>query len=99
MTIDQLLMFAAKQKAADLYLQTGAVPRLRIGGLVREFEAPALTDEDVRGYVRAIAPHSVTDDLNAVMARGFDFSYALGDHARFRCNLYSHLGGPGLVIR
>jgi twitching motility protein PilT len=99
MTIDQLLMFAAKQHAADLYLQTGAVPRLRIGGLVREFDAPALTDEDVRGCVRAIAPQSVTDDLNAAMARGFDFSYSLGDHARFRCNFYSHLGGPGLVVR
>jgi twitching motility protein PilT len=99
MTIDQLLLFAAKQNAADLYLQTGAVPRLRIGGLVREFEAPALTDEDVRGYVRAIAPRRVADDINAAMARGSDFSYALDDHARYRCNLYSHLGGPGLVIR
>jgi twitching motility protein PilT len=99
MTIDQLLLFAAKQHAADLYFQTGTVPRLRIGGLVREFEAPKLTDDDFRGYIRAIAPRNVAEDINTVMARGFDFSYALGDHARFRCNLYSHLGGPGLVIR
>jgi twitching motility protein PilT len=99
MTIEQLLAFAAKQNAADLYLQAGTKPRLRLGGLVREFEAPALTDEDVRGFVRAIGPRSVADDVDGTMARGFDFSYALGDVARFRCNLYSHLGSPGLVIR
>ena len=99
MTIDQLMSFAVEQQAADLFIQTGTVPRLRVNSLVREIDAPALTDEQVRGFIRAIAPRVVTDDLDKAMARGFDFSYAIGDNARFRCNLYSHLGSPGLVIR
>ncbi len=99
MTVDQLLLFAVEQNAADLHLQTGAVPRLRIGGLVREIDAPPLTDDQVRQYVRAIAPRAVVADINEAMVRGVDFSYAIGTGARFRCNLYSHLGTPGLVIR
>lgn len=99
MTIDQLMTFAVAQGAADLYVQTGTVPRLRVDGLVREVDAPPLADEQVRGFIRAIAPRAVADDLDAAMARGVDFSYALGAKSRFRCNLYSHLGTPGLVIR
>lgn len=99
MTIDQLMLFAVEQGAADLFVQAGALPRLRVNGLVREVDAPALTDEQVRGFVRAIAPRAVADDLDPAMARGVDFSYELGGRSRFRCNLYSHLGAPGLVIR
>ena len=99
MTIDQLLLFAVDQNAADLHLQTGAVPRLRIGGLVREIDAPALTDEQVRQYVRALGPNAVTEDIPGALARGADFSYDVGGKARFRVNLYSHLGTPGLTLR
>ena len=99
MTIDQLLTFAVDQRAADLFLQAGTLPRLRVDGLVREVDAPALTDEQVRGFIRAIAPRAVADDLEPALARGFDFSYALGARARFRVNLYRHLGTPGMVIR
>ena len=99
MTIDQLMTFAVDQHAADLFVQTGTLPRLRVNGLVREIDAPPLTDEQVRGFIRAIAPRVATDDLERALARGFDFSYALGTRARFRVNLYSHLGTPGMVLR
>ena len=99
MTIDQLMTFAVDQQAADLFVQTGTLPRLRVNGLVREIDAPPLTDEQVRGFIRAIGPRIVTDDLDKALERGFDFSYALGTKARFRVNLYSHLGMPGMVLR
>jgi twitching motility protein PilT len=99
MTIEQLLLFAVEQNAADLHIQTGAVPRVRIGGLLREVDVPILTDEMVRRYVRAIAPAGIVEDINAAAARGLDFSYALSNRARFRCNLYSHMGSPGMVLR
>ncbi len=41
MTIDGLLKFAVSQDAADLHLQAGVPPRLRIKGQVREVDAPA----------------------------------------------------------
>jgi twitching motility protein PilT len=99
MTIDQLLRFAVEQGASDLHLQTGSPPSIRILGQMREIEVPPLTDEQVRQYVRAIGPRAIIDDIDAAMARGHDFSYGVPGLARFRANLYSHLGSPGLVIR
>lgn len=99
MTIDQLLKFAVGQDAADLHLQVGVPPRLRIKGQVREIDAPALTDDALRGFIRAIAPRVVVDDIDAAMARGWDFSYGAPGLARFRVNLFSTLGQPGMVLR
>lgn len=99
MTIDQLLKFAVDQNAADLHLQPGSPPQLRIVGQLRPLDGPALTEEQVRQFIRAIAPRNVLDDVHESMLRGFDFSYAMPGLARFRCNLYSHLGVPSLVIR
>jgi twitching motility protein PilT len=99
MTIDQLLKFAVDQGASDLHLQTGSPPLLRIVGQIRELEAAPLSDEQVRQYIRAIGPRTIIDDIDQAMARGHDFSYGLPGHARFRCNLYSHLGTPGMVLR
>ena len=100
MSIDDLLMFAVEQNAADLYLQSGEAPRLRVGGQVREVEAPPLSDENVREIIRHIAPSAVSADIDSAMyARGPTSPTAIGDRARFRGNLYSHLGSPGLVIR
>jgi twitching motility protein PilT len=99
MNADELLMFGVEHNASDLYLQTGSVPSLRIDGQVREIKAPVLTDKQVRELVHSMIPSGATFDVDATMARGFDFSYAIGDRARFRCSLYSHLGTPGLVVR
>jgi twitching motility protein PilT len=99
MNADELLLFGVEHNASDLYIQTGAVPSVRIDGQVRELKAAPLTDQQVREFVHAIAPTGASFDVGAAMARGFDFSYAIGDRARFRCNLYSHLGTPGLVVR
>jgi twitching motility protein PilT len=99
MTIDGLLKFAVAQDAADLHLQAGVPPRLRIKGQVREIDAPSLTDDQIRGFIRAIAPRVIVEDIDAAMARGWDFSYGAPGLARFRVNLFSALGQPGLVLR
>jgi twitching motility protein PilT len=99
MTIDQLLKFAVDQGASDLHLQTGTPPQLRLKGQMREIDVPALTDEQLRQFIRSIAPRTIIDDINQAMYRGYDFSYGVAGLARFRCNLYSHLGTPGLVLR
>jgi hypothetical protein len=55
MNADELPMFGVDHNASDLYLQTGAIPSLRIDGQVREIKAP-LTDKQVRELVQAMAP-------------------------------------------
>jgi twitching motility protein PilT len=99
MTIDQLLKFAVDQGASDLHLQTGSTPMLRILGQMRAIDVPPLTDPQVRQFIQAIAPRTIIDDIDAALDRGADFSYGTAGQPRFRCNLYSHLGTPGLVLR
>ena len=99
MTIDQLLRFAVEQGASDLHLQTGAAPAVRITGQLRTVDVPPLSDAQLRQFIRAIAPARIFDDIGAAMAQGADFSYGVAGLARFRANLYSHLGSPGLVLR
>lgn len=99
MTIDQLLKFAVEQGASDLHLQTGTPPQLRLKGQMRELEVAPMTDELLRQFIRSIAPRTIVDDINQAMYKGYDFSYSVPGLARFRCNLYSHIGTPGLVLR
>lgn len=99
MTIDQLLRFALEHNAADIHLQTGSPPQVRINGQMRAIESAPLAADDLRQFIRSIGPRSVIDDIDTALTRGFDFSYSLRGVARFRCNLYSHLGTPAMVIR
>lgn len=98
-TIDQFLQFAADQGASDLHLQAGSRPQLRIGGRMHEADVPHLTADQLRPMIRAIGPASVIDDIDAAMVRGADFSCPGPTGTRFRVNLYSHLGTPGMVLR
>lgn len=99
MTIEHILNFAVEHGASDIHLQAGSPPQVRIVGQMRAFEAPPLTTEELRQIIRAIGPAAIVDDLEQAMVRGSDFAYSLPNRARFRCNLYSHLGTPGLAIR
>lgn len=99
MNFDELLRFAVKQGASDVHLQTGAVPILRINGVIRTMESPPLTAELLREFIPSLSPRVTAENLGALMADGFDFAYALPDVCRFRCNVYSHLGTPALVMR
>ena len=99
MNIDQLLRFAVENNASDVHLQTGSSPQIRITGQMRVIDSPPLTDELLRDYIRAIGPRYVVEDIDKTMQQGADFAYAMPGVGRFRCNLYSHLGTPGLVTR
>jgi twitching motility protein PilT len=99
MNARDLLLLGIEHHASDVYVQTGAAPSLRIDGQVHAINAPPLTEQQVRELAQSLVPAGVSFDVGAAMAQGFDFSYSLPDHGRFRCSLYCHLASPGLVIR
>jgi twitching motility protein PilT len=99
MNFDQLIRFAVEQGASDIHLKTGASPLLRIGGLIRAVESTPVTAEELRQFVLKIRPALTAESLAGTMVEGLDFSYAIPDVSRFRCNLYSHLASPALVMR
>ena len=97
MDITQLLGFAVKQDASDVHLSAGEPPMLRIHGDIKRLEHAALTAEDV---------HTMVFDVMNDQQRKFfqehldlDFSFELGELARFRVNVFLQRKGTAAVFR
>ena len=99
MDFDQLIRFGVEQGASDVHLQTGAAPLLRINGQIRTVDAPPVADPDLRQFILSIKHGMTPEALNQAMYEGLDFSYAIPGLSRFRCNVYSHMATPALVMR
>ena len=99
MNFDQLIRFGVEQGASDLHLQTGASPLLRINGLIRTVESPPVVDQELRQFILSIKKGLSAEQLDRALVDGLDFSYFIPGVSRFRCNIYSHLGTPAMVLR
>ncbi len=99
MNFEQLIRFAVEQGASDIHFQTGASPLLRISGLIRAVESPAVAADELRQFIMSIKPGVTAGSLPEMMVQGLDFSHAIPGLCRFRCNVYSHLGTPAMVMR
>jgi twitching motility protein PilT len=99
MNFEQLIKFGVEQGASDIHLQTGASPLLRIGGLIRAVESPPVSADELQQFITAIKPGVTAESLAEMMVQGLDFSHAVPGLCRFRCNVYSHLGTPAMVMR
>jgi twitching motility protein PilT len=99
MEFQQLLRFAVEHDASDIHLQAGMPPNLRIGGILRATNQPALNDEHVRNFITEIVPARLKDNLDDRLSHGLDFSYAFPGLSRFRCSAYRQLGEAGISMR
>jgi twitching motility protein PilT len=97
MDITELLTFAVKEGASDAHLSSGEPPMLRIHGDIKRVEHPPLTRDEV---------HTMAFDvMNDAQRRVFqekleiDFSYELGNVARFRVNVFLTRRGEAAVFR
>jgi len=97
MDITQLLTFAVKEGASDLHLSSGEPPMVRIHGDIKRLEHPALTREQVH----AMAYDVMSDNHRKIFQErlDIDFSFELGDLARFRVNVFMQRKGEGAVFR
>ncbi|HXQ22574.1 MAG TPA: type IV pilus twitching motility protein PilT [Candidatus Acidoferrales bacterium] len=97
MDITQLLTFAHREGASDLHLASFEPPMVRIHGDMKRIEHPPLTAEEVHNMIFDImsdAVRKVYQETNDV-----DFSFELGDIARFRVNVFRGRRGDGAVFR
>jgi len=99
MNLQELLRFAVEHDASDVHVQAGVSPMLRIAGQMRAVDAPPLTDEQARDFVRASVPSHRQGTLEADAVAGLDFSYTIPNLCRFRCSAYQQLGQAGVVMR
>jgi twitching motility protein PilT len=99
MNFDQLIRFGVEQGASDLHLQAGAVPNLRINGQIRTVEGPTLSADEIRAFLLSLTRRLTPETFDQAIIEGLDFSHAIPGLARFRCNLYSHMATPAVVLR
>ncbi len=98
MNIQQLLEEVIKRGASDLHLMVGALPTLRIDGGLVALEGYLPVSEDI---VTELINSILTDDQKEILSanREIDFSFALGEVARFRVNVYHQKGYLAAALR
>jgi len=97
MDISKLLTFSVKEGASDCHISAGEPPMIRIHGDLKKLDHPPLTPEETHSLIY--------DMMNDAQRKTFeekrecDFSFELGDIARFRVNVFVQQRGLGAVFR
>lgn len=97
MDISELLAFTVKNKASDLHISSAEPPMIRIHGDITRIKVPAIDARTVQAMVYDI----MTDDQRKHFEEHLelDFSFALGDLARFRVNAFWQHRGMAAAFR
>lgn len=97
MSIQEYLEIVVKKEASDLHLIVGTPAMVRIDGVLMPVSAAALTPEDTVSLVFELLSPEQKEML--LVNKELDFSFALGDVARFRVNAYFQKGYLSAALR
>jgi twitching motility protein PilT len=97
MDISKLLTFSVKEGASDCHISAGEPPMIRLHGELKKLDHPALTSDETHALVYDMM--SDAQRKNFEEKRECDFSFELGDIARFRVNVFVQQRGLGAVFR
>jgi len=97
MDVSELLAFTVKNGASDLHMSSGEPPMIRIHGDMTRIKMPELGDREVQAMVYDIMNDTQRKLFEEHME--LDFSFALGDIARFRVNVFNQNRGVSAVFR
>jgi twitching motility protein PilT len=95
--IDEHLRQLITRNGSDLHYIAGEPMRMRIYGDLAAPSPDVLSADEVREALLAIMSAQARKDFEAHDAA--DFAYSLNGVARFRVNVFRHLGGMGSVFR
>ncbi|MHC4064115.1 MAG: type IV pilus twitching motility protein PilT [Planctomycetota bacterium] len=95
--IDTLFRAVMKNKASDLHLKAGAVPRMRIGGVIRSTSGEPLSNE----AILKMAFEIMDEEQQAQFQRkgSMDFAHQVGETDRFRINVFRQRGQTSVAAR
>jgi twitching motility protein PilT len=95
--VTELLTFAVQSGASDLHLSSGEPPMLRLNGDIKRIDHAALSADEVHNMAFDV----MGDSQRRVFQErhDIDFSFELGDVARFRVNVFLTRRGEAAVFR
>lgn len=96
--LEQLFNLMLERGASDLHLSVGRPPTMRIDRKLTPVPGEkVLTAETARGLIESILDESQKESLQSQLE--IDLSYAFGDKARFRVNVFHQKGFLGAAFR
>lgn len=95
--IDEYLRQLIARNGSDLHLIAGQPPRMRVFGELSPMRSEPLSRDDAQDMLVAIMTAQSRKEFDE--HDSCDFAYSLEDVARFRVNVFQHLGGMGSVMR
>ncbi len=96
-SLNDLLIYAAKQQASDLHLKPMRPPLVRIHGKLVPIKTEPLKPQDLEKMLLPILNRPQREKFD--MVQSVDFGYGVPGVARFRANLYMQRGTVGAVFR
>jgi twitching motility protein PilT len=96
-TLNDLLIYMAKQEASDLHLKPMRPPLVRIRGKLVAVKTEALKPADLERMLVPVLNRAQKEKFDNVQS--VDFGYGVPGVARFRANLYMQRGTVGAVFR
>ena len=97
MSVQDFLEIVVKREASDLHLVVGAPAVIRVDGLLAPVSPAPLTPEDSETLIFELLSTEQKEML--MVNKEIDFSFALGDVARFRVNAYYQKGYLSAALR
>lgn len=97
MDVSELLAFTVKNGASDLHVSSGEPPMIRIHGDMTRIKMPELAEREVQAMI-----YDIMNDTQRKLFEEhleLDFSFALGDIARFRVNVFKQNRGMSAAFR
>ncbi len=96
-TIEELLRDLVGRDASDLHLKAGQPPIMRIHGVLRRSEHPALSADETQTLLHSVLNEERKEKLYE--NRELDLSYSIKGLARFRVNMFWQRHRLGAVFR
>ena len=95
--IDDCLRQLTSKNGSDLHYIAGQPPRIRVYGDLQPIDPDILAADDVSDALTQIMSTQMRKEFDE--RDSVDFAYAVEGVARFRVNVFRHLGGMGSVMR
>ena len=96
-TLHELLELTVALDGSDLHLSTRTPPQVRVHGALQRLDLPDLTADDTRSLAYSVLTAAQQQRFEDALE--LDFSFAVANLARFRCNMFTQKGAVAAVYR